>query len=272
MMFGVGDRTVLTGSRDGSMILWDVATGEAIRRYSVAPNEVLAAIFAPDGQSFFWAARSGSGSRWELGRWRIDTLEALLTWTFDNRYVPELTCTDRAVYRLPVLCVDAVYPTRTPYVTPGTVERPTDAPAINPMPTPTLTPLPPRVAQLGDNRGQVPAAGVDRWLYRGLAGEILNLRVTADFPATGTLFDSYALRDENGNPTFWPAIVVRQSNGLLLGVMLTMGDNIPRNPVYENVELPLTGDYWIEVTDFVFLSIGGGTYTLTIERAEPEMR
>jgi len=36
---------------------------------------------------------------------RVDlTLNELLTWTRDHRYIPELTCEQRALYRLDPLC------------------------------------------------------------------------------------------------------------------------------------------------------------------------
>lgn len=37
--------------------------------------------------------------------WRIDaTLDDLLTWIRNNRYVPELTCEQRELYRVEPLC------------------------------------------------------------------------------------------------------------------------------------------------------------------------
>ena len=33
-------------------------------------------------------------------QWRIDTHSELMAWTLDNRYVRELTCEERAIYRL----------------------------------------------------------------------------------------------------------------------------------------------------------------------------
>jgi hypothetical protein len=48
-----------------------------------------------------------------LALWRIDTsLDELLAWTRANRYIPELTCAQRALYRLEPLCPeDATTPT-----------------------------------------------------------------------------------------------------------------------------------------------------------------
>jgi len=35
---------------------------------------------------------------------RVDDLPALIDWTRTNRYMPELTCEQRALYRLDPLC------------------------------------------------------------------------------------------------------------------------------------------------------------------------
>jgi hypothetical protein len=40
-----------------------------------------------------------------LEMWRIDsTLDELLSWTENNRYVPELTCEQRELYSVEPLC------------------------------------------------------------------------------------------------------------------------------------------------------------------------
>ena len=77
--------------------LIDLSTGEAIRLYTTPAYDF---IFAPDART---AIMAEFPDQFEL--WRIDqTLDELLTWTRAHRYVPELTCDQRALYRLEPLC------------------------------------------------------------------------------------------------------------------------------------------------------------------------
>ena len=97
--FSPDGQFVLTGSADGRTLLWDVETGEVIRRYANMGGYFPA--FTPDGHSALVAAFGGETP--EL--WRIDaTLDELLTWTEENRYIPELTCAQRELYRVEPRC------------------------------------------------------------------------------------------------------------------------------------------------------------------------
>jgi WD40 repeat protein len=94
--------SVLSGSVDTSLILWDLASGQPIRRlvgHSAAVRDVA---FSADGHS----ALSGSVDTFAR-LWRIDTRDELIGWTNANRYVPELTCDQRELYRLEPQCQDA---------------------------------------------------------------------------------------------------------------------------------------------------------------------
>ena len=92
-------RFILGGSGDGTTTLWNVETGEVIRRYN--SMGVADPAFSADGRTAFVNEYGGSFS--EL--WRIDlTLDDLLTWTRANRYVRDLTCDERALYRVEPLC------------------------------------------------------------------------------------------------------------------------------------------------------------------------
>jgi WD40 repeat protein len=96
--FSPDETLLLGGGGDGSGSLWRVATGEQIRRYG--DGYVFSPHFTPDGRR---AAVGYSDGRVEL--WRVDaTLDDLLTWTENNRYIPELTCEQRALYRVEPLC------------------------------------------------------------------------------------------------------------------------------------------------------------------------
>lgn len=92
------ERFILGGSGDGTNSLWDVATGEVIRRYD--NGFVIMPVFNADGSEALVGFHDGA-----VELWRMDTtLEQLLEWTKANRYIPELTCNQRALYRIEPLC------------------------------------------------------------------------------------------------------------------------------------------------------------------------
>lgn len=93
------DETLLLGgSLNGTNSLWRVDTGEEIRRYK--GGFVNSPHFTPDGRRAVVGYLDG---RVEL--WRIDsTLDELLTWTRENRYIPQLTCEQRELYQVEPLC------------------------------------------------------------------------------------------------------------------------------------------------------------------------
>jgi WD40 repeat protein/serine/threonine protein kinase len=96
--FSPDETLLLGGSLDGTNSLWRIETGEVIRRYGggfvISPN------FSPDGRHAVVGYQDGA-----VELWRIDlTLDELLTWTRNNRYIPELTCEQRELYRIEPLC------------------------------------------------------------------------------------------------------------------------------------------------------------------------
>jgi hypothetical protein len=115
-----------------------------------------------------------------------------------------------------------------------------------PTPTPTATPADVRVAQAGDNMGEVRIGGGQLWKYGGTAGEVVTIRVTADDART---FDSY--------------LILRAPDGTLLAENddIVVGEDT--NSLIEAITLPGDGVYQIEVRSFEDST--GGTYTLTIE-------
>jgi WD40 repeat protein/DNA-binding CsgD family transcriptional regulator len=98
IQFSPDGTLVLSGSLGGISSLWRVDTGEEIRRYR--GGFMNSPKFTPDGRHAIAGYLDG---RLEL--WRIDsTLQELLTWTQNNRYIPELTCEQRELYQIEPLC------------------------------------------------------------------------------------------------------------------------------------------------------------------------
>jgi WD40 repeat protein/DNA-binding XRE family transcriptional regulator len=96
--FTPDERLMLGGSGDGTNSLWDVETGEQIRRYG--NGFVMKPVFNSDGGQALVGFYDGT-----VELWRMDTtLDELLEWTQTNRYIPELTCNQRELYRVEPLC------------------------------------------------------------------------------------------------------------------------------------------------------------------------
>ena len=92
------ERLLLVCSPSGATSLWRVDTGEEIRRYG--RGFVISPQFTPDGNRAVVGFQDG---RVEL--WRVDsTLDELLTWTRNSRYIPEFPCEQRELYRVGPLC------------------------------------------------------------------------------------------------------------------------------------------------------------------------
>ena len=94
------NRLAMSGTVENTTVLWDLQTGAVVRRWSGSNNGAVAIAFGPDGHDAVVGLGDG---RVEL--WRIDaSIDELLAWTAANRYIPELTCEQRAFYRLEPSC------------------------------------------------------------------------------------------------------------------------------------------------------------------------
>jgi len=132
---------MVTGSGDGSMVLWDVATGENLQRFEGHSGQVRSVFFILDDRNLLtssadttlrvWGVASGlevrrlEGHRewtnqavpspdgqyaisgaWDetLRLWYLHDLPALIDWTDANRHVRELTCDERSRFGVQPLC------------------------------------------------------------------------------------------------------------------------------------------------------------------------
>jgi len=90
---------VLSGSFDTRIILWDVDSGQPVRTFSGQDSPVTSVQFTPTNNGAISGAVNGS-----LLQWGIGNTEGLITWAQENRYIPELTCSQREQYRIEPLC------------------------------------------------------------------------------------------------------------------------------------------------------------------------
>jgi WD40 repeat protein/serine/threonine protein kinase len=96
--FSPDEHFILGGSGDGTNSLWNVETGEVVRRFGGGHVQIPA--FSADGRHVLVGYLNGA-----VELWRIDaTLDKLLAWTQANRYIPELTCNQRELYRVEPFC------------------------------------------------------------------------------------------------------------------------------------------------------------------------
>jgi WD40 repeat protein len=141
--FGPNETTALSASADGSLMLWDIETGDVIRRYLGHDNAVWCLAVSPDGRFvlsgsddttvILWDFETGeelrrfyehTGAVLDVGfspdgqtafsvsfdgaliEWQITDLplDELIDWTHANRYVRDLTCDEREQYRVEPLC------------------------------------------------------------------------------------------------------------------------------------------------------------------------
>lgn len=94
VMFNHDDTTILSSSADATIRLWSV-NGLELRIFDGHDAWVNQAAFSPDGKF----AVSGS---WDdsIKIWHIHSVEELIAWTNDNRYVRKLTCNEERIYGL----------------------------------------------------------------------------------------------------------------------------------------------------------------------------
>ena len=99
--FGPDGRRALLCDQGGAAILWDLESGSPLGRFTApqaGPTQACA--LSPDGQ--VGAISAGN----EIILWQImtPTLDELLDWIEENRYVRDLTCQEREIYRIEPLC------------------------------------------------------------------------------------------------------------------------------------------------------------------------
>jgi WD40 repeat protein len=88
----------LSGSGDGTAILWKLSDSQMIQQFNTG-QPVFKVAFPPDDSLI--AAGTDDGTIYE---WRKFSLPALISWVRENRYIRDLSCLERALYRVEPFC------------------------------------------------------------------------------------------------------------------------------------------------------------------------
>ncbi|MCZ7543276.1 MAG: TIR domain-containing protein [Anaerolineae bacterium] len=96
--FSADGETALSGSQDSSAILWEVASGQELRRFEGHLGAVNAVAFSRNERIALVSTDA------TVTLWRIDTVDALVSWTRANRPVRELTCVERLSFQVEPFC------------------------------------------------------------------------------------------------------------------------------------------------------------------------
>ena len=82
-------------------MLWNTATGEALRRFEGHTGWIFDVEFSAEGEHLYSASADGTVREWQVSDWELGDL---IDWVRENRYVRELTCAERAQYRVEPQC------------------------------------------------------------------------------------------------------------------------------------------------------------------------
>jgi WD40 repeat protein len=98
----------LSAGEDGVGILWNVATGEELGRFTSHPRDAIfpGVTFSPNGNTAFSVGGSMLRGDGRAIQWRIaepDVTE-LIDWIYANRYVRDLTCAERVRFAVGQPC------------------------------------------------------------------------------------------------------------------------------------------------------------------------
>jgi hypothetical protein len=215
-----------------------------VRQFFGHTDAVISVVVSDDGKYAFSAGQDFTIRQWQLTN---PSLDEMLAWVADNRYLRELSCEERQLYKIDEeLCVQQAEEHAEATLEPGitvmeVIERPH------------------QIAQIGENQGEINLGNFDIWIYEGKAGEILSIQLIAEHPADDTPLEQAAELGLLDTILF----VIGPDGSLLTGNDNADADVFTSNSKVAGLELPVDGEYRLEARSYLDASEGG--YTLVIE-------
>lgn len=236
-------------SWDGTIRLWNAGTGEQWMVLADYGAHFQSAAWSPDGSRILTVENENLVRVWRL--WH--TPEELLDFARECCDTYTLTEQERVAFNLPV-------GSATPMVT----TAPSGGAAATATPQPTPGEI--RQAVIGSQRGAIGMQGHELWQFEGQAGDVINIRVNADYPANQVTDED----ERRQRHLFDPQFIVSAPDGSVIVTAQESDDvetHVNTDSQYLGLRLPVTGTYVIEVR--AFLDSTEGAYTLLIDAVEP---
>ena len=96
--------SVIAVSFEGELLLWDVETGNLLRKFQEHEGVVMDVEFSPDGQYAFSAGNDGQIIQWQVAQ---QPLEEVVEWVHNNRIFRGLTLEECQQFDLQHLCEES---------------------------------------------------------------------------------------------------------------------------------------------------------------------
>ncbi len=165
-----------SGDGEGTINVWDLQQGSVIFTLPTTNNPVRAIDWSSDGQSLLTGGDDGEIHVWHI----FPQAEQQISWLYNNRLVPNLSCDERAFFPVRVPCVDGAAPTATVYPTvnydPQGLISNHDIAAVTPIPT-----YPPRLNAYRENLHIENNDDVNLFSFNAHQNDVLTIRVDSNF-------------------------------------------------------------------------------------------
>lgn len=148
LAFAPDGRRAVSGGYSGRIVMWNLESGDLLHVFEGHADEIRRLQFTPDGQHLISSSADGTTRIWRVPSYA--TIEEMVSWLQNNRYIRKFTCEERELFNIQPLCDGDVLPathTPAPSLTPSSTPTITITPDFNqttatPTNTPTITPTP----------------------------------------------------------------------------------------------------------------------------------
>lgn len=206
------------GDRWGQIVIWNLETGDLLHVVESSGLPLVRLEFTSDGKYLISSSLNAETRIWRLPPYT--SIDEMMNWLQNNRYIPEFTCDQRERFNIAPQCstpdqvvvsrtpVSTLTPSLTPTITltPNLTETtgtPTNTPTITPTPIPTIPNSTPTVQVINSTRreatlgrtlvGNIVPNAIHIWTFTATAGQTLSLNLNG----SGI---SFSLQGVDGEP------------------------------------------------------------------------